>query len=49
MLKSAKSQPIATALMHTCTMILFVNDIPDEVVSEFIDYLASVLSTPKPA
>ena len=49
MLKSAKSQPVATALMHTCTIILFACDVPDEVVSEFIDYLTSVISTPKPA
>ena len=49
MLKSAKSQPIATSLMHTCTIILFASDVPDEVVSEFIDYLTSVLTSPKPA
>lgn len=49
MLKCAKSQPIATALMHACTIILFVSDVPDEVVSEFTDYLTSVLTSPKPA
>ena len=47
-LKVATSQATATALMHACSILLFVSDTPDEIVDEFIDYLTSVIASPKP-
>lgn len=47
-LKVAKSQATATALMHACSILLFVSDTPDETLEEFMDYLTSVIASPKP-
>ena len=46
--RTTKNKQVAVDCLHAATILLYINDSPNEVEDEFVSLLTSILTNPKP-
>lgn len=46
--RTTKNKQVAVDCLHAATILLYINDSPNEVEDKFVSLLTSILTNPKP-